>query len=133
MNAGLIEKAFEAALETAVPALHIAKMADETTTPNDTSFAVVACERCENVVGSLWKATVRVIVTSPAPSVSLDAHGIAVTNIVNAVHSSAIFTDYNAAAVGHASAGGKILDVDLGIEENNYTHTITILLGIVRS
>jgi hypothetical protein len=133
MNAGLIEKAFESALQNAAPALHIAKMADETTTPNDTSFAVVACERCENVVANLWKATIRVIVTSPAPSVSLDDHGNVVTTIVNAVHSPSLYTAYNSAAIGHTSAGGKILDVDLGIEENNYTHTISILLGIVRS
>ena len=133
MNAGLIEKAFEHSIATAVPTLHIAKLADETLTPNDTTFAIVSCDRCENVVGKLWKATIRAIVTSPAPSVSLDSHGNVVTSVVSAIHSPNLYTNYNAVASGHTAAGGKILDVDLGIEENNYTHTLTMLLGIVQS
>ena len=133
MNAGLIEKAFEYALETAIPTLHIAKLSDETATPNDSTFAIVSCERCENLVGKLWKATIRVIVQSPAPSVSLDSHGTIVTAVVGAIHAPILYANYNSAASGHISAGGKILDVDLGIEESNYTHTLTMLIGIVQS
>jgi flagellar capping protein FliD len=133
MNAGNIEKAVEAVLESTVSNIHISKLGDETTIPNDASYAVVACERCDNLVGKLWKATVQITINSPAPSVSLDDHGNTVTTIVNSLNSASLYTDYNAVATNHTCGGGKILNVDLGIEENNYTHSIQILLGIIES
>ena len=133
MNIGLIEKAVESAISTAIPSLHVVKLSDEGVIPNESSYAIVACEKCDNLVAQLWKAVVSITIHSPAPSVSLDDHNANATLVVDAVGLPSLYTNYNAVSVDHTCAGGKILSSEGGIEENSYRHTISILLGILQS
>ena len=138
MNIGAIESAFSRALEFTVPTLTVLKATDDATVPPDHSYVLVDVERCENLVGNLWKATVVASVLTPAPLYSESDHNEVVRAVMALFTQEGQQTLYDrytsySTPLGHTCGGGKLLYADADPDGNNYRHNVAILLGLVAS
>jgi len=134
MNAN-VEKGIVAVLNEALVGQHIREATSADPLPTNIQLVIVQCENVEHVVGPLHKATVKVMIGTPAFDASVPEHNHTSGRVRDAAlawqtESPAATFD---AVAGLEWRGCHVKSVGLDFPENTWRTTIELTVGLASS